>query len=187
MDLTITVSGLHGTGKSTYAKNVAQTFSLHYISAGEIFRQTATERKLSITELSREAEESEEIDRLIDERTKGEIEKGGVVVDALLAAWIAKDYPTLKIYLSASFETRVKRIASRDMVPYSEAKEVTTVREGIERRRFKKLYGIDLDDLSIYDLVLNTDLLPIESNIEIINTFVRGYIKSRGGKKNVIS
>ncbi|MFH0896792.1 MAG: cytidylate kinase family protein [Candidatus Bathyarchaeota archaeon] len=181
MDLTVAINGLHGTGKSTYAKSVAQVFRLHHISAGEIFRQIASERKLSLTELSREAEKNEAIDRLIDDRTERELERGGVVVDALLAGWMARGHTALKIYLSAPFETRINRIASRDGLSYAEAEQATIVRERIERRRFKKLYGIDIDDLSIYDLILNTGLMPIEFNIEVIKTFVGGYIKSRGG------
>ena len=88
----------------------------------------------------------------------------------------------LKIYLSAPLDVRVKRIASRDMISYSEAEEATSLREEIERRRFKSLYSIDIDDLSIYDLVLNTGLMSIELNIEVINCFIGGYIKSNGGK-----
>jgi len=182
MELAVIVSGLHGTGKSTYAKNIAKIFRLRHVSAGEIFRQIAAERKLSLVELSSEAEKSEAIDRLIDERTEREIEKGGVVVDALIAGWIERGHNTLKIYLSAPLETRINRIASRDGVSYVEAEEATISRERIERRRFKKLYGIDIDDLSIYDLVLNTGLMPIELNIGVIEIFVKGYIKSCGGK-----
>lgn len=182
MGLAIVICGLHGTGKSTYARRIAEAFGLRHISAGELFRQMAAERKLSLTELSREAEKNDAIDRLLDERTEKEIEKGGVVVDALLAGWMARGRGALKVYLSAPFEIRIHRIASRDGISYAEAEKVTLLRERIERRRFKRLYGIEIDDLSIYDLVLNTGLLPIEFNIDVIKAFVGGYIRSRGGK-----
>ena len=182
MDLVVGISGLHGTGKSTYAKRVAKAFGLRHISAGEFFRQIAVERGLSLSELSREAEKNDTIDRLLDERTEREIKKGRVVLDTLLAGWMSGGDVILRIYLSAPFETRIKRIASRDGVTYAEAERTTNFRENIERRRFKKLYGIDIDDLSIYDLVLNTGLMPIEFNIEIVTTFVRGYLKSHGGR-----
>ena len=39
MALAITISGLHGTGKSTYAKRIAEAFRLRYVSAGEFFRR----------------------------------------------------------------------------------------------------------------------------------------------------
>lgn len=182
MNLVIAISGLHGTGKSTYARKIAEELGLHHVSAGELFRQIAAERNLSLSELSHEAEKKDEFDRLLDERTKKEIEKGEVVVDGLLAGWMARGHDALKVYLSAPYEVRIGRIASRDGLSYAEAEKATALRESIERRRFKKLYGIDIDDLSIYDLVLNTGLLSIESNIEVIKSFVSGYVKSRGGK-----
>lgn len=180
MDLVITISGLHGTGKSTYASSVADEFSLRHISAGELFRQIAAEQKISLVELSREAEKNYKIDRLVDDRTGIEIKKGQIVVDGLLAGWMARGCIALKIYLSAPYETRICRIASRDGLTYPEAERLTVLRERVERRRFKKLYDIDIDDLSIYDLILNTSLLSIESNIKVIKSFVREYIKYYG-------
>ena len=182
MNLAVAVSGLHGTGKSTYAQKIAEEFELRHVSAGELFRQIAAERNLSLGELSHEAEEKDELDRLLDERTEKEFERGEVVVDGLLAGWMVRGRYVLKVYLSAPYEVRVRRIASRDGVPYDEAERTTALRESIERRRFKRFYGIDIDDLSIYDLVLNTGLLSIESNVEVIKSFVGGYVKSRGGK-----
>jgi len=41
--IVIVIGGPHGTGKSTYAKAIAEEFSLRHLSAGEIFRQLAEE------------------------------------------------------------------------------------------------------------------------------------------------
>jgi len=185
MNLIITISGLHGTGKSTYARRIASEFKLHHISNGELFRKIAAERGVSLSQLSQEADSNEEIDRLIDEKTNKEIAKGGVVVDGLLAGWTARRYVAIKIYLATPFESRIVRIARRDSISIKEAEKATLLREGIERRRFKRLYSIDIDDLSIYDLILNTDLLSAESNIKIICLLIKEYIEIYGGKKNV--
>jgi cytidylate kinase len=156
MNLTIAISGLHGTGKSTFAKSVAKEFGLRHVSVGELFRQMASEQHLSLTELSQEVEKRDAIDRLLDERTMEEIRKGSVVVDSLLASWMMKEHLTLKIYLSAPFETRISRIASRDETSYIEAEKATVLRERIERRRFKSLYSIDIDDLGHVDTLRET-------------------------------
>lgn len=181
MSVVIALSGLHGTGKSTYARNIAKEFNLRHISAGELFRQIAFEKNLSLAELSSEAEKNPEIDRLLDERTRMEIEKGNLVVDGILSCWIARDYSALKIYFSTPYAERISRIASRDKVPYDDAEKVTSLREEVEQRRLKKLYNIDIFDLSIYDLVLNTSLFPIELNTSMLNNFVREYIRVYGG------
>jgi cytidylate kinase len=187
MKLTIAISGLHGTGKTTYAKCIAREYKLRHVSAGELFRQIAKKQKLSLTELSFAAEQNSEVDRLLDERVKKEIKTGKVVVDGLLAGWMATGTPSLKIYLSAFNEDRISRIASRDGLSQSEAERITIYREQIEKRRFKKLYNIDVDNLLIYDFILNTCILPIESNIEVIKSFINEYINYRREKKNVCS
>jgi predicted cytidylate kinase len=138
-----------------------------------------------LTELTLAAEQNKEIDQLLDKRIKKELVTGNVVVDGLLAGWMATGTSSLKIYLSAFNVARISRIASRDGLSQSEAERITIHREQVEKRRFKKLYNIDVDSLLIYDLVLNTCVLPLESNIEVIKNFINGYINYRGEKKNV--
>jgi len=43
----------------------------------------------------------------------------------------------------------------------------TVARERSERRRFKKIYGIDVDDHSSFDLVLNTARLSVRETVGI--------------------
>jgi len=183
MGLVITVSGLHGTGKSTYAKAISEEFNLRHVSAGALFRQIALERRTSIEELSRTVERDEEIDRLIDDRTRREASGGNVILDGLLAGWMAREYTDLKIYLKCPDDVRMHRIAERDGIPYEKAMKTSTFREDTEKKRFKRLYDIEIDDLSIYDLIINTGLLSLKSNIEVIKKFVQEYISSEGDKK----
>jgi len=182
MKLVITISGLHGTGKTTYAKILSKDLGLRHVSAGELFRKIAKERCISITELSQIASRNHEIDHLIDNRTKKEAENGDVIIDGLLAGWMARDLADIKVHLVASERIRIGRIARRDRIPYEEAKKVTLLREKIERERFKRVYNINIDDNLIYDLVLNTGLRPLEANVEIIRKFIQEYVKFHGGK-----
>lgn len=183
--LVITIGGLHGTGKSTYAKALAKTFNLRHLSAGELFRKIAEEKGLSLLDLTRIAENTMEIDMLIDSRVKEEAKKGSVVIDGLLSAWMAGEFADVKVYLHASDEVRFQRIAQRDNISYEEAREVTLRREKAEKERFMKYYGINIEDLTVYDIALNTELLPLESNIKILTGALKEYIKVKfkgGGK-----
>ncbi len=45
-------AGLHGTGKSTIAKTVAQHFNFSYYSTGMAFRELAKEKKMSLEEFN---------------------------------------------------------------------------------------------------------------------------------------
>ncbi|MCK5402942.1 AAA family ATPase, partial [Candidatus Bathyarchaeota archaeon] len=109
MSLVITLSGLHGTGKTTYAKTLSKTFNLRHISAGILFRQIATDKDISISELTKLASRNDKIDQLIDERTRMEAERGNVIIDGLLAGWIAIKYVNIKLYLTTSDKVRFSR------------------------------------------------------------------------------
>jgi predicted cytidylate kinase len=182
MNLTITISGLHGTGKTSYAKILSKTFTLRHLSAGQLFRQIAKEKNVSVIELGQVAISNYDIDHLIDERTRKEARKGNVIIDGLLAGWIARNFAEIKILLVAPERIRIERIAKRDKLSFEKAKEATLFREKIERERFSKIYNINIDDKSIYDMVLNTDLLSFKSNITLMKHFILEFIKLREGK-----
>ena len=176
--LVIAISGLHGTGKSTQAKRLAEAFGLRYVSIGTIFRRMSEERGLSPEEMSRIAEEDPEIDRSLDERTKAESSSGGVVIDATLSGWMAKN-AHIKIMLTAPLDARLMRIAVRDRITLDEAREKTILREHSERERFKRFYGINVSDLSIYDVVINTELFDPSGTARILKRVVEEYCSGR--------
>ncbi len=179
MNRVITISGLHGTGKSSVADRVASEFGLRRVSAGIIFRRLAKERSMTLEEFSRVAEGNEEIDRLLDSTIGEEAASGNVVIDGQLAAWMAKDHTDFRILLTAPLEVRVQRIASRDGVDYDDAYRETVIREESERQRYLDYYGIDVSDLSIYDLILNTEKYNLEGVTSIVLEAIRVLWKER--------
>ncbi len=182
MTLTIAVSGLHGAGTTTIAKALAETFNLRYISAGMIFRQIAKERGVSLAEFSLMAEDNSNIDQEIDARTQQAAEKGNVVIDAYIAGWVVRRYADLAIYLLAPLEVRALRIANREKRNYEETLKETQVREESEQRRFYEFYGIDVTDLRLFDLILNTEHWNATSTIEIVTKAVETFIKQHDVK-----
>ena len=126
------MSGPHGTGKSTYAKALAEALGLRYVCAGELFRELARERNLSLEAFSSLAAKDPAIDKLIDERTKTEARKGGVVIDAQLGAWMVKDFADVRVLMVAPDEVRFRRIADRDHTSLEYAKNETIARRNPE-------------------------------------------------------
>ena len=175
--LVITVSGLHGAGTSTHARRLAEALGLRYVSAGTILRRMAEERGVTLEEMSRLAKGDPELDRLVDERTREEAMRGGVVIDAALSGWIVED-ADIKVFLTAPLEARMRRIAARDGLTVEEAREATLLREEIERERFRKFYGIEISDMSIYDVVLNTELFDADGTARILKKVMEEYRSS---------
>ena len=178
--LVITIGGPHGTGKSTYALSLAKALGLRYVSAGGIFRDLAKQNHLSLEAFGQRAANDPAIDRLIDERTKDVAKEGAVVIEAQLAAWMARELANLKMLLTAPDTVRFKRIAEREGITVEEAKRQTEARELIQKKRYMHYYGIDVTDLSIYDLTIDTSLHPIEKTTEIVIEAARSFLMRKG-------
>lgn len=164
----ITVSGPHGTGKSTYAARLAKDLRMRHVSAGFLFRRIARENNLSLEDLGEKALEDFSIDKLVDERTVKEAEKGDVVIDGQLSGWVMKDKADLRIYLTAPETIRLERIALRDKVNLEEARVQTEKRELVQSRRYLRHYGFHVEDRSIYHIILDTSLGSIVDTARVL-------------------
>ncbi|HEX9239787.1 MAG TPA: AAA family ATPase [Candidatus Bathyarchaeia archaeon] len=164
----MTVSGPHGSGKSTYAERLAGSLGLRHVSAGLMFRKLAEERQVLLEKFQELAAADPSIDRLVDERTMIEAERGDVVVDGQLAGWVLKEISDLRVLLTAPLVVRLERIAARDRVSLEEARRQTLHREGVQAERYRKHYGFSVDDWSIYQLVLDTSFGSIEDTAKIL-------------------
>jgi len=168
----ISISGLHGTGKSTVGKLVAKALGLNYYSTGQAFRDLAKEMGKNLQDFTRYVEDHPDIDKKLDEKILKIAEKDNILIDSQLSGHILRNVADFKIHLTCSLETRVRRIAERDQASYELKMKETQIRELSELERFKKLYGIHLDDLEeisrIHDLVLDTEGLSIDEIVELI-------------------
>jgi len=169
----ITISGPPGSGKTTVAKILSEKLKIKLISAGEVFRQLAFERGMSLEEFSKFAESNPEIDILVDRVQKEMAEKEkDAIVEGRLSGWMIKD-AELKVYIFADPEVRYSRIAKREDKDISTVRKETRLREEVEKRRYQKFYGIDVDDWRIYDLIINSSRMSPEKIAEIIITAIR--------------
>jgi len=153
----LTVSGPPGAGKSTTVSALADAFDLEHVSGGDIFRELADEHGMSAVEFNRLAEDDDQIDRDLDRRLRSvALERDDVLLESRLAGWLAGDAADLRLWLDAPIEVRAARIAEREDKSAETALEETRAREESEALRYQEYYTIDIADLSIYDLVLNT-------------------------------
>ncbi|NJE84961.1 cytidylate kinase [Thermococcus sp. CX2] len=153
--LVITVSGLAGSGTTTLCRNLARHYGFKHIYAGLIFRQMAKEMGMTLQEFQEYAELHPEIDREVDRRQIEAAKECNVVIEGRLAGWMVKD-ADLKIWLDAPMRVRAERVARREGISVEEAFMQIAEREKGNRKRYLNLYGIDIEDKSIYDLIINT-------------------------------
>ncbi|MFW9949262.1 MAG: (d)CMP kinase [Candidatus Thorarchaeota archaeon] len=168
----IAISGLHGTGKSTIAKLLADKLGILYYSTGQAFRDLAKENNMSLEDYTRFVEKHPDIDKELDNRVVKMAEKGSIIVDSQLSGHLLKSIANFKVHLTCPINVRIKRMASRDQTSYNEKLKETTIREKSELERFKKLYNIDLSDRKsteeFFDLIIDTEHLSVQEIVDKI-------------------
>jgi cytidylate kinase len=174
-NLLITVSGPPGCGATTLCTQLADAIGCPYISGGDIFRDLADKRGLTLTQLTAKAQESDELDRALDKRIQNIAEKWGTankpcVLESRLAGWIAGSRADLRVWLDAPVEVRKERVSGRE-----ETVAEMQIREFSEAQRFDSYYEVDLDDREFYDVHLNTARWSKRSVFDIVRTAIEQY------------
>ena len=164
----ITIGGLAGTGTTTLAEVLSEKLDIPYISAGFIFREMAAEHGMTVLEFSEFAEGNDDIDKEIDKRQAEKAKLAeNLIVEGRLSAFFV-DNADLRICLMTPFDVRSKRIAQREEKSVDVAKNEIITREKSEALRYKEIHNIDISNMEIYDLIVNTDSFNPESISEII-------------------
>lgn len=173
----LTISGLHGTGKSTIGKLVAEKLGIKYYSTGQAFRDLAKEMNLTLEEFTEYVENNPDLDKKLDHKIIEIAQNGNIIIDSQISAYILESIADFKILLICPLEIRVERMTERDNESYDKKLDETTMREKSELTRYKKLYNIDLKDEEkigkIYNLIINTGNLTVDEVLEQILTAVK--------------
>ena len=164
----ITIGGLAGSGTSTTSRILSEKTGIPAISAGDIFRQMADERGMGILEFSKFAEGNIEIDQEIDQRqAKFARQAKDLIVEGRLSAYFVD--ADLKVWCTAPLDVRTERISQREHKTTSQAREEIITRERSEAQRYLEIHQIDdINNMDVYDIIINTHAFKAESVAEII-------------------
>ena len=181
--LTITISGEHGSGKTTLAQKISKHFNLSYFSAGASFREMAKRRGYTLKEFTDLAKVEPSIDIQIDEQTKSIAKKGSTIIDSQLGAFMVPRIQSpsstlIKFCILSSQTVRYQRISERENISLNKARILTERREEAELARFQALYNFDLTDYSIYDFILNSANFSKETLFHIVENIIVAIISS---------
>jgi cytidylate kinase, putative len=179
LSIVIAVSGPPASGKSTYAKIISKEFGLRLFSTGSAFREIAKKLNLSLEEFHSLAEKNYEYDIIVDKMALEEAKKGNIVVEGHLACWLLKDIADLKIYVTAPLNERIKRLMEREGKSYEKAKEEILSRERSNKKRYLEIYGINIDDFSSIDIMINTALFDIDDIAKILISIIKTYLSKK--------
>jgi cytidylate kinase len=106
------------------------------------------------------AEKDPSIDLAIDKNQRDIVRsQDNLVLESRLAGHMASGVPNvLKIWVKAPLPVRVKRIQKREKsASFDEEYKKTVLREKSEALRYVNYYNIDIGDLSIYDMVIDSE------------------------------
>jgi cytidylate kinase len=179
----ITVSGPPGSGTSTLSDKLQHEFNFELVNGGDIFRQIATDRGITLAELTELSEEDESIDRELDERLKQILidhqngdrtpEGDGLIVESRLAGWHGNSIVDLSVYLTAERECRYNRTTGR-----AESLAELRRREQSESERYMKYYGADMNYQAIYDICINNTYLSPDGVFQSVAKLVQDRFDS---------
>ncbi|MEA1985476.1 MAG: AAA family ATPase [Euryarchaeota archaeon] len=173
----VTISGLPGSGTTTVSRLLVEHYGIDMISAGDVFRGLAKEHGMTLAEFGRLAESDTSIDTTIDQRQREmACTLDNTILEGRLAGHMAQG--ALTVWLKGPPEVRVGRIVEREGSSFDMRYQETMEREASEALRYKEIHGIDIDDLSIYDIMIDSsrwDQFQIASILTVAIDNVGGF------------
>ncbi|MDE1870648.1 MAG: cytidylate kinase family protein [Candidatus Micrarchaeota archaeon] len=150
--LIITISGLTGSGKTTLGRKIGKMLGIRHIWK----THKAFSGKAKVVEFTRKA--SVGFERSFDRNIVGEAGKQDCVVTTWLGPWLIKE-ASVRVWLYADIGSRIRRKADELKVSAVMARKYVEEKDKLNKVRFKKIYGIDIDDHGGFDLLINTSRL----------------------------
>jgi cytidylate kinase len=187
----IVISGWPAVGKTTIACKLAEEFGIVMYNGGDILKMLAEEDKgysvkrddwwdtIEAKKFMEERKSDPSFDKKVDDKLIQIVKKGGAVITSYTLPWLVVDESVIiiKFWLRGSPENRAKRMANRDSISFAEARRITKLRDEENKRIYYRLYGFRFgEDLTVFDYVLNTDRLSLDSLVEISKLIVRRHI-----------
>jgi len=175
----ITLGGDLGSGKSSVGRRLSQSLGIRYVSAGQLFREIGQISNLDALATNLEAESNTDIDAQVDQRTKDlDRDLPDFIIDSRMGWHFVHD--AVRVYLSVRPATAARRIlqdATRDTETYADFDSAMIMlrrRRESERKRYRTLYDVDIEDRANYDLWLITDDANLDDICRIILAFIEG-------------
>lgn len=188
----IVISGWPAVGKTTIACKLAEEFDITMYNGGDILKMLAEEENkgysvkrddwwdtIEAKKFMEKRKSDPSFDKKVDKKLIEIVKKGGTVITSYTLPWLVLDESIIiiKFWLRGSPENRARRMANRDGISFEEAKRIIKLRDEENKKIYYRLYDFRFgEDLTVFDYVLNTDRLSIDSLVDISKLIVRRHI-----------
>lgn len=174
----ISLAGDLASGKGTVSKIIAERLNYGIYKNGEYFRKLAKEMNMDVTSFNIYVKDHPEIDRQIENSaTLYAKEHDEFIIDARLGWYAVPE--SYKVYLKVDTKVAaerafndVNRKATESFESIEEQEHDLIRRYNLENERYFELYGVHKEDMSNYDLVVDTTMLTPE---EVANKIIEDY------------
>lgn len=191
-NLKITLSGDIGSGKSTFSKRLAATLGIDRIYIGQLMREEAQKRKMTLDDFNELLKIDKTIDQEIDLAQREKSKGYKKVIFEGRTSWYFVENPDLKIYLKVNPDIAAQRVWGdndnhlRDT--YSSIEQIieaNKARKQNEITRYKALYNIDIADERNFDMVIDTSNTGIEETFSESLISIAKFMKQKQDLTNI--
>ena len=162
----VTISGHPGSGTSTLVNALCEHYSWSSLNGGDIFRQEAESRNLSLADFGKLCADDESVDRSLDSILQQRMleSDGPEVMESRLCGWWAykQEIQCVRIWLEVSDTERAHRVVKREGISLDTAMEMNKKRSETDLARFQQMYSLNPSDATPYTHVIDASSLSIE-------------------------
>ena len=169
----ISISGTAGSGKSSVAKYVAKKLRYKHYSVGDLRRELAAKKGMSIEELNKLGESDPSTDNEPDEYQEelGKREDNFVIDSRLAFHFIPRSF---KVFIDGNEELRAERImkdttrVGENLGTVEEAVAKIRERQASDIKRYEKYYHLNPYEKKHYDLIVDSNGKTVEECGEVV-------------------
>jgi len=175
----ITITGGPGTGTLTGSRKVAASLGYEFFSSGDLFRIIAKRHGVSVEQLHLLGATTDGADDEVDGALSDLKDRSKLVIDSRLAFYWIPD--SFKVCFVANPRVAAERVfkhiktdgrESQTGQSVEEVYEAGVARRANEHKRYQTRYGVDMDDMSQFDLIVDTSENGIEATADLV---IRAY------------
>jgi cytidylate kinase len=172
----ITISGHPGSGTSTLVEAICQHKGWTSLNGGEIFRQEAKNRNLSLSEFANLCAKDFSVDSQLDEILKSKMAEpnGPKVMESRLSGWWAHllELDCIRLWINVSETVRAERVVGRERISFEEALSSNSKRTQKDLARYEEMYGLNPEERTPYTHVIDASALTKEEVLSSTLTFL---------------